>query len=287
MPDPTTLVATLGGQPQIITFTLDLLLGRGEQIDQVVVVYFPGGPRYREAYRILGGEFSGDRYLGRACHLRRVDLRCGKGELEDARTPNEIEALRAVFFDLLAELKAQGQRIHLSLSGGRRIMALTALAAAMQHLTPADRVWHINTPADFTEQARGGAILHAPPDVKVQLIEVPFVPWAAYFPGLRPLLEQRSAGPLYAWLGEADLVRCRQVWQALTRRQQEVLRLLGRGQTSKQVALQLSIAPATVDDHRTAILRACALAWQDEPVELDAAFLRQRFGPFLANQERV
>ncbi len=278
-------MATLGGQPQIVTFTLDLLFERGEAIDQVAAVYFSGGPRYREAFQRLEEEFAGDRYAGRACHLRRIDLRLGQAELQDARSPNQVEALRAAFYDLLAELKAQGQRVHLSLSGGRRMMALTALAAAMQHLTPADRIWHLHTPEALTEQARGGKILHAPPGSGVQLIEVPFVAWAAYFPGLRPLLEPRPA--LYAWLDEDGRAFCQQVWERLTPRQRDVLRLLAQGLTSKQAALRLKISTATVDDHRSAILRQCAAAWNGTPAEFNVAFLRQQFGPFLAAQEVV
>ena len=34
MEPKTTLIATLGGQPQKVTFLLDLLLARGEEIDQ-------------------------------------------------------------------------------------------------------------------------------------------------------------------------------------------------------------------------------------------------------------
>ena len=36
------LIATLGGQPQVVTLTLDLLHRRGERIDEVIAV-FPGG----------------------------------------------------------------------------------------------------------------------------------------------------------------------------------------------------------------------------------------------------
>ncbi len=38
-PSPTTLIATLGGQPQVVTFALDLLLAQGEQIEQVYALY--------------------------------------------------------------------------------------------------------------------------------------------------------------------------------------------------------------------------------------------------------
>ena len=36
----TTLIATLGGQPQVVTFALDALLSRGVLITQVIVLHF-------------------------------------------------------------------------------------------------------------------------------------------------------------------------------------------------------------------------------------------------------
>lgn len=41
-----TMIATLGGQPQVITFALDALLNRGEQIVEVVVLHL-APPRIR------------------------------------------------------------------------------------------------------------------------------------------------------------------------------------------------------------------------------------------------
>jgi CRISPR-associated protein Csx14 len=58
------LVTTMGGQPQIVTFTLDALRRRGEAIDQVVVVYLAGAKRYQRAFQQLSAEFAGDRYDG-------------------------------------------------------------------------------------------------------------------------------------------------------------------------------------------------------------------------------
>jgi len=293
MREQTTLVATLGGQPQIITFTLDLLLDQGEMIDQVVIVYMASTPRYQEAYRSLAGEFAADQYRGHSCHLRSVPIRLlttGSPQntvtLADARTPSEVEAVRATVFALLAELKAQGHRVLLSLSGGRRIMALVALSAAMQHLTPADSVWHIYTPPDFLDKAHNGTIMHAPPDVGVQLVRVPFVPWAAYFPGLRPLLDTpASRPPALSWMSDNNRRRCEQVWKALTPRQQEVLRSFAQGLSRKQIAEHLGIEATTVDSHRKTILEKCSLAWQEDgPAQIDTAFLRGHFGPFLTTQ---
>jgi len=299
MGDQTTLVATLGGQPQIVTFTLDLLLAQGETVDQVVVVYLASGQRYQEAYQRLAGEFIADRYANQTCHLRGEPVRDGASQalatsgqtLADVITPNEVEAVRRKVHQLLADLKDQGQRIHLSLSGGRRVMALIALSAAMQYLTPMDRVWHIYTPPDLTEQARGGAIMHARPDSGLRLVPVPFVPWAAYFPGLAPLLssspqEMREAA--LTWLSEAERERCRQVWDSLTPRQRDALRAFANGMGRQQAASCLKVTVYTVDDHRDVILRRCREIWGEEhDGDFDLYFLRGRFWPFLRGLEEV
>ncbi len=276
-----TLIATLGGQPQIVTLTLDLLLERGERIDQVVVVYLAGNPRYQQAFRRLGGEFPGDRYAGRSIHLRGAAVRRGSELPAEARTALEVEAVRVTFFDLLADLKRQGRRVHLSLSGGRRILALAAMGAAIQHLTPADSIWHVFTPPDVTETLRQTEAMHLPPNSGASLIQVPFVPWAAYFPALRPLLEQPSDQTARAaWLAPDERALCQAAWEKLTPRQQAVLAQIAMGRTRQQAADQLRVAPSTIDSHIKAIHAVCRAAWP-EGAHIDSAFLRARFGPFL------
>jgi len=54
------LLATMGGQPQIVTFTLDLLLQRNIPISEVHIVH-PATARIRRAVQILTNEFLGDR----------------------------------------------------------------------------------------------------------------------------------------------------------------------------------------------------------------------------------
>src|SRR6266568_6437909 len=64
-----TLVATLGGQPQIVTFTLDLLLKRGTPIYEVIVVHPAFSPRVQQSLERLRAEFAGDRYTFEGCSL--------------------------------------------------------------------------------------------------------------------------------------------------------------------------------------------------------------------------
>ncbi|MBU0510284.1 MAG: histidine kinase, partial [Chloroflexi bacterium] len=268
----------------IVTFTLDLLKMRGETIDQVVIVYLASSPRYMQAHRLLTGEFAGDRYDGETCHLRSVPIRLRDEGLSDARTPQEVDAVWKTFYQLFSDLKSQGQRIHLSQTGGRRIMALLAFSVAMLHFDSADRAWHLHTPDEVVQQVYEGAMMHVPPEAGVQLIEVPLVPWGTYFPGVRSLLglspqDVRTAH--LGWLDETERARCRRVWDGITPRQRDALQALVNCSTREEAADQISIEVSTIDSHKTEIIRACRLAWDTE-VRLDIHFLRQKFRPFLA-----
>lgn len=272
----TTLVGILGGQPQVITLTLDLLLRRGEPISQVFVVYLAENVRYREAYQRLVGEFSGDRYTGKTCRLRGLPL-----ALSEAYLPHELNAAWQALSNLLNELKTNGGQVHLSLSGGRRILSLLAMSVAMLHFTPTDRAWHIYTPDATIELLKNEKILHAPPEGGVRLIEVPVVPWGAYFPGIRGLmgrspLQVRAAQE--SFLSEADQQHCAAVWNQLTERRREVLRLLTQGYERAAIASKLSITIHTLDDHKGHIFRACRRVWGNSFTLHD---LRHKFAAFL------
>jgi CRISPR-associated protein Csx14 len=285
--DPkTTLIATLGGQPQKITFLLDLLLARGEEIDQVAIIYISSYKRTQNAIKLLEKEFLAGKYCERSCEFKRFPLKSGHSDLFDIQTPEDVEVVRQNIHRLLSELKEENQRIHIGLSGGRRLMSIIALAAAMQYLTPVDHLWHINAPADILEKSRDGAIMHAPPEAGVQLIAVPFIPWVSYFPGLANLLKrspQEMGEASFGWLNEAERTHCRRVWDALTQRQRDVLRGFAAGLSRQEVAQQLNISVTTVDTHRDHILAQCRLVWETQAgEEFNTKFLQQYFGPFLA-----
>ncbi len=63
------LLATLGGQPQVVTFTLDLLLEKGFPISDVMVIYpQPSQPRLQHSLTCLTREFVGP-YKGDRTYL--------------------------------------------------------------------------------------------------------------------------------------------------------------------------------------------------------------------------
>ncbi len=280
-----TMVATLGGQPQVVTFALDALLARGECIREVVVLHLgPENPRFGRALARLAEEFAGDRYCGRRIRFRPISVRGPRGRLADIRDEAEAEVALQAVYELIATLKTQGRRLHVCIAGGRRMLALLAMSAVMLHFSHHDRMWHLYTPEDLLARAEEGAIMHARPEDGVRLIRVPVVPWGVYFPQLRQLA-QVSPGQVLAaqalLLNEKDRHRCQAVIEHLTPRQCEVLRAFAQGASPQEVAEALCITLSTVDDHKKVILAECRNAWEmGENTWLTYHFLREKFGPF-------
>ena len=185
-----TLVVTMGGQAQVVTFALDWLLAQGELIREVIVLHLsPDDERTNRALAQVAAEFGGDRYREQPCRLRLVPIRRGDFRLPDIRDGADADATWQTVHQLLASLKAQGRSLHLCIAGGRRMMGLLTLSAAMLLCGHNDRVWHMYTPDPLLEHAQDGTILHARPEDGVHLIQVPVVPWGAYFPALRDLAQ--------------------------------------------------------------------------------------------------
>ncbi len=286
MQTDSTMVATMAGGPQIVTFALDDLLRRGEVIREVIVVHLApqADPLTGQALLKLAAEFSGDSYATHPCRLQFFPLRSGGKKLDDIRDEVAANTVWSAIYKLIADLKAQGRHLHVCIAGGRRILALVAMSAAMLHFDHNDRLWHMYTPADFLEQARDGAIMHARPEDGVRLIRVPLVPWGAYFPALRTLTQASPMEVVTAqaqWLGSAERACCRVVVEQLTSRQLDTLRAFAAGQRPQEVAETLCVTVKTVHAHKTIILSECRNAWGlPEGTRLDYYFLREKFGRY-------
>jgi CRISPR-associated protein Csx14 len=285
-----TMVATLGGQPQVITLMLDLLLAGNYPIENVFVTFPANNPRYREAFKKVSAEFVGDQYQGRVCHLRAIPIQIEGESIVELVKPQEIEIVRETLNDTFLELKEKRHTIHLGLSGGRRIISLVAISCAMLHLKPDDRIWHIFTPDEIVEKIKDGAMMHVPPESGVQLIEVPFVPWVSYFQGLETLLNRSSREVLNARFGlisDENRIRCQRVNAILTQREREVLFLLAEGLTRPEIAEKFHITVATFDSHRGAILQKCEQIWAADGLDFKEQYWQKFFGSFYHQQEQV
>ncbi len=286
------MAATIGGQAQVVTFALDALLARGERVREVVVLHLsPENPRVGRALAQLADEFENRRYYGPEIRLRLLPLRQGRERLADVQDEAQADVAWNGIHELIATLKAQGRPLHLAIAGGRRILALLTMSAALLHFGHQDRMWHLYTPPEFLERARDGAILHARPGDGVRLIQVPLVPWGSYIPALRSLTQAPPAQALARqtrWLDDAERSRCRAVVERLTPRQRDVLRELAWGHSPQEAADALGMTLKTLDTHKTPILGECRVAWQMERgVYLSYHFLREKFGPFLTEIDRA
>lgn len=278
----TILVSTLGGQPQVVTFALDALLARGEPVDEVLVVHLaPADARVGAALAKLAAEFPGDRYGGRLLRLRRLALQMHGRPLADLRDGAAAEATWQCVRALLAEQKQQGHRLHLCISGGRRLVGLLVTAAAALLCDHQDALWHLYTPDALRARAHEGALMHVDPDAGVQLIRVPLVPWGAYFPALRAMAQapQEAVAAQMGWLDAGHDEACRQVYERLTARQRATLLAFARGCTPQDAAEALGVGLSTINSHKTAILAECRIAWGlAEDARLDYHFLAEHFG---------
>ncbi len=279
---PITVVATLGGQPQVVTFALDALL-EDYPIGEVIVLYLQSADgRSARALEQLAAEFKGDNYHGRSLRFQALPVHAGHQPLTDIFDDGDAEAVFQFVYALIVRLKAEQRTLHVCISGGRRILGLLTLSAATLHFGHQDILWHMYTPPEWQAEARDGAMMHLPPDSGFRLIRVPMMPWGSYFPGLRELAAPLVDGDVLARprgvLDAVERARCRAVMERLTPRQRDVLRLLARGLHPRTVADELSVEPSTIDSHKTVILAECRNEWAlPDDVWLDYRFVRERF----------
>lgn len=279
-----TLVVTMGGQAQVVTFALDALLAREQVVHQVIVLHLSAeNPRIAKALAQLAREFANEQYAYARLPMRYRTVAIGdaRGTLHDICDESAAEVVWQTVYALIADLKAQAQTLHLCIAGGRRIIGLMAMSAAMLLFEHQDRLWHLFTPDALRQRAFEGAVMHVPPSEGVRLIQVPLAPWGTYFPGLRALVglpSTRVMASQHTGLTRDERAHAQRVLAQLSDRQREVLRAFARGLTPQQVAEHLSISLKTVDSHKSVILDVCRNEWQMAPgTRLDYHFLRDKF----------
>lgn len=289
-PEAATMVATVGGQPQVVTFALDAFLAQGLAVRELILLYLaPQQPRLQNALYKLNSEVGQGYYAGHPLTYRPVPIHVGATPLPDIQNEADANATWETVHRLIAELKAERRTLHICISGGRRLLGLLVMSAAMLHFGHQDQLWHMYTPDDLRQAAAEGAIMHLPPGENgFRLIRVPMMPWGSYFPALRQLAQPASTedvlGRPRQLLDEMEIRRCQQVVARLTERQVEVLQAFAAGLLPQEVAAQLYITIKTVDSHKTVILAECRNAWSlPEDAWLDYRFLAEKFECFLPN----
>lgn len=292
MPDhPHILVATLGGQPQVVTFTLDLLLQQGFPITKVIVLHpkASASSKLYQALLRLNVEFSGTVYphpsARQKIHIHSRVLELDGQPIDDIVDDTHADGTLDSIHRLLGDLKQHEYRIHLSVSGGRRLMSLLAISVATFNFDHHDHIWHLYTPDDIREEADRGRIMHVPADSGVKLIQGRFLPLGAYF--YSPALSfQRAQQDQQAQMDAQEHAHCTEVVNKATAAQLKVLRAFAKGLRPQQVAQELGLAPVTINTHKTVLLSLCHAAWNiPEDERLDYHFLVARFSKYFGDDE--
>ena len=285
MPEnPHILVATLGGQPQVVTFTLDLLLQAGYPISEVIVLHPKATmqSRLQRALHRLHTEFAGDYYqtAQRTIHFHSQILQLASQPIDDIVDDEHADGTLNTIHHLIGDLKRQEYRIHLSVSGGRRLMSLLAISVAALNFDRHDHIWHIYTPDSLREQVHEGKIMHVPADAGVKLIKGPFIALGAYIYPQASSFNAAQEGQR-SQMDAQEHARCAEVEGNATPAQLKVLHAFARGLRPQQVADELHIALVTVNSHKTALLTLCHNAWNVPDEErLDYHFLRAKFASY-------
>lgn len=245
-----TLIATLGSEPQVVTLTLDQLLARGCAIDQVIVVYTADNAVLQAMARVAS-EFDGTVYP--RVTLGTVPIVDERGAVQDFRTDADLRALQHTLYREVRDAKRQRRTVHLCVSGGRKVMGITAMVVAQLLFDANDRVWHLMSEG-WT--AGGEKRMHALPQDQIWLVPVPVLRWtdsAGLLAVFGELDDPEEALQRQEHLARADdLRRAREfVEEELTRAEREVVELTCRGLGNAAIARRLGKSEATVANQLT------------------------------------
>lgn len=272
---PHILLATLGGKPEIVTFTLDLLLPKFP-ISEVIVIHPTSHPRLAQAIERLSAEFVDDHYTfngeQRIIHFRRYPLRHYGQPIEDIIDTDSANETLTAMDELIVDLKRRLAVIHFSISGGRRLMSFLSISAALLNFTHHDHLWHICTPEAVKQRVWANSEMHVRPEDGVQLIEVPLARMFQSFQSFRSQTrsehrqENGSHGVQRINAGNEQMeneqrAKCKQLIQMLTSAQRRVLQTFARKLAPQQVADHLGISVTTVSSHTTEIYLKIRDVW--------------------------
>lgn len=278
------LVATLGTEPQVVTLALDLLLGKGYPISEVIVVH-TAGKAVRPALDALAAHFAGME----GCRYRAVLVEGDEGRpIPDIESETDVAALlRTLYRTVLAEKRA-GRLVHLCIAGGRKPMAVYGMVVAQLLFDEDDRVWHLLSEGWQPGEER---VMHVRPGDRVWLVPVPVLRWSSVSPVLTELAlhedpwEAIQAQRSMRW--EEERQRKKEfVERWLTPAEREVARLVCLGLGNAAIARQLGKAESTVANQLTSVY-AKLHEWRgyrtDVPVSR-AALVRELAGYFASER---
>lgn len=279
---PSTLVCTLGAQPQVVTLSLDLLLRLGRRCDELVVVHTSP---WVEPVRTAREQVARALVERPGLAVRYVTVAGEHGPVDDLSTPDEAAAYLRTLYRTVLALKQAGRRVDLNLSGGRKPMSIYAMVVAQLLFDADDRLWYVLS----GDELRRSGEMRLPAGGAAALLEVPVLRWSSVSPAATPLGSFDDPWDAIRYQQEhrlrADLAR-KQVFveRDLTRAERELAALAATsGLDNAALAARLHKSRKTVNNQLTAIYDKLHefLGYRDG-VPTDRAVLAAELGPYFA-----
>ncbi|HEY4036834.1 MAG TPA: CRISPR-associated ring nuclease, partial [Ktedonobacteraceae bacterium] len=218
-------------------------------------------------------------------HFHSRVLELDRKPIDDIIDDSHADGTLNTIHQLLGDFKRQGYHIHLSVTGGRRLISLLAISVASLNFDRHDHIWHLYTPQAVQERANEGKVMHVASDAGLKLIQGPFIALGAYISNTGQSFqiveaEQRKR------VDDQEHARCKQVVEQLTSRELEVLQAFAKGFTNQEVGKELNLAIKTVAHYKTRLIDLCREIWSFDPeARLGSLFLYKTFAPYFDNAE--
>jgi CRISPR-associated protein Csx14 len=245
-----TFIATLGSEPQVVTITLDRLHAEGIAIDQVVVIY-TAAEVVQSAMAKVAGEFDGAVYPN--VTLKTVPVTDVRGAVNDFRDAEDMRALLTTLYREVRDTKRAGRTVHLCVSGGRKVMGITAMVVAQLLFDANDRVWHLMSEGWTPGSEKR---MHVRAQDQIWLVPVPVLRWtdsAGLLAVFGELDDPEEAMRRQEQLARDDALRRARAFveKKLTRAERDVVELTCRGLDNAAIARRLHKSQATVANQLT------------------------------------
>ncbi len=260
---PEVLIATFGTRPEIVPLTLWKLEQLGFNITDVLLLHTQSEP-LKEAIDQLIIWFETEAHL-RSYQPHIEPLLGQHGPIVDIRSQVEAEQAFDALFKKVQYYKLQAYRVHLFVSGGRKLLAAYGMVVAQMLLDEDDRLWY-STPNEQLFDSR--RIIPQAGD-EFYLINIPVIPAMDSPPLQRKLAQADNAQA--ALQTEKELrhqERYRQVGKflndTLSNAEREIILLMVKGLGNKEIAQQREVKPNTVDKQLTKIYRKWNEFWELE-----------------------
>jgi CRISPR-associated protein Csx14 len=274
------MLATLGTEPQVITLTLDKLLTAGHAVSETILVYTEH-PAIKDNIQILEKEF---RQVYSGVTLRLAPVTNSKGYVKDFLSEEDLCGLLRTLYIETRRARQAKYRVHMCISGGRKVMAVIAMSVAQLLFGPADQVWYLITEGWQPGNERR---LHATESDKILLLPVPILRWNEADTLLRTVTELNDPQEVLVWYkrltNKAEEKRKDEfIRHWLTPAEREVTHLACLGFDNAAIAAKLAKQEQTVANQLRGVYEKLRewLAFPDYTV--DRSVLISRFAPYFS-----